>query len=57
MNNEKIKKNKTRVIANPYKYLIENLIFVYDNCNVLNPETIRMRLLPVIITKPIEVNY
>ena len=44
MNNKKIKKIKTRAIANPYKYIIENLIFVYDNCNVLNPETIRKRL-------------
>lgn len=47
-NNKKSKKNKVKAIANPYKYIIETLIFVYDNCNVLNPKTIRKCLRLVI---------
>ena len=48
MNSNKNKKIKVKAIANPYKYIIETLIFVYDNCNVLNPKTIRKHLKLVI---------
>lgn len=45
---KKVKKIKVKAIANPYKYIIETLIFVFDNCNVLNPKTIRKYLRLVI---------